>query len=615
MAINEDFLKGKEYFTKGDYVNARAYLESAISQPNCNASAYLLLGKLDILDQNYENAISNLKKYLDKRPEPNVKLLLAQCYQKVGEKENAFDIYQELTDTQQNLWEPFFELGKIYLEHEDFEKAKQYLTKAYSLDKNEEIALHLDLLNKKIRLVLHTQKIAKNYEQVVQLYNLLDEKTLTDKENVAAAYFYLEKKDIAKQLLEDILENGKGDENEAYALLYKLYDSPEKKKELINKVLKKNPNNVWAKFNTMLFKIDKNNQSEEEIKPEVPKPSDFEINKKTDLEQVDLDFVASGPTDEQNQNSFEFELEDSSPIVEDKEEDQNQIQEFELETDNENLETETDMQEPEKLEEFKLQNQEELNQTISDFDEPSDLSKELQNISLPLQSNVEINNSMYADLETATLNNFQSFELKKEERSIKSVENEELGIYNLDKENTDLNTKLNSDAEVDILIGQSDEEIENTDNIDLLYRKASNAISQRRYKFAIDILKKILELDPKNINALLKIGWCMQIKGKLVMAEHYYKKALLIDQNNPYIYSSLALFYIQKKDLMKAELNFKRSIKVKENFFAYRELGKLYEEQELFEKAKECYHKAFELNYEDEESYERLERLESDLNE
>ncbi len=91
------------------------------------------------------------------------------------------------------------------------------------------------------------------------------------------------------------------------------------------------------------------------------------------------------------------------------------------------------------------------------------------------------------------------------------------------------------------------------DNTALLYELGSNYHFLKNDKKSIEIMEKILKIDPLNANALNFVGYSFALKGKdLKKAKEFIKKALSIDRNSPYIMDSMGFVYFQYKQYKKA---------------------------------------------------------------
>jgi tetratricopeptide (TPR) repeat protein len=75
----------------------------------------------------------------------------------------------------------------------------------------------------------------------------------------------------------------------------------------------------------------------------------------------------------------------------------------------------------------------------------------------------------------------------------------------------------------------------------------------KMYDDAVVELKKILSLDPRNLNAFLNMAFIYVKQEKLTEAARVYEEVLSFDQTRAEIFSELGNIYIQAKDYSKAE--------------------------------------------------------------
>ena len=76
-------------------------------------------------------------------------------------------------------------------------------------------------------------------------------------------------------------------------------------------------------------------------------------------------------------------------------------------------------------------------------------------------------------------------------------------------------------------------EVTNSDNLDILIKKANNAYLNKNYELAIQLYKQIISLkDELNIEYYLKISKCYNKLGKNAQAKKYLKVINLIINND-----------------------------------------------------------------------------------
>jgi len=118
------------------------------------------------------------------------------------------------------------------------------------------------------------------------------------------------------------------------------------------------------------------------------------------------------------------------------------------------------------------------------------------------------------------------------------------------------------------------------------------------------LLKKALELNPKNDEVYVELGWVYLNQGELRQAEEYFKKSLELNPRNDWAYVRLGCLYRNQGELRQAEEYFKKSVELNPgNDWAYVELGCLYRNQGEPRQAEEYFKKSVELNPRDERAY------------
>src|SRR5215470_15592296 len=85
------------------------------------------------------------------------------------------------------------------------------------------------------------------------------------------------------------------------------------------------------------------------------------------------------------------------------------------------------------------------------------------------------------------------------------------------------------------------------------YRQASAMVDAKDYRGAMAILEKILAKDPRNADALNLMGYSSRKIGNGDDAEEYYGKALAINPNHLGANEYLGEYYLEEKNLKKAE--------------------------------------------------------------
>ena len=103
-------------------------------------------------------------------------------------------------------------------------------------------------------------------------------------------------------------------------------------------------------------------------------------------------------------------------------------------------------------------------------------------------------------------------------------------------------------------------------NTSLLYQLGSDYHFLHNNKKSIQVIDKILIIDPTNAYALNFKGYYLAVHGKeLIEAEKLVKKALHIEPNSPYISDSMGFVYLRLKKYNKALFYFKHALKKLKN--------------------------------------------------
>jgi superkiller protein 3 len=131
---------------------------------------------------------------------------------------------------------------------------------------------------------------------------------------------------------------------------------------------------------------------------------------------------------------------------------------------------------------------------------------------------------------------------------------------------------------------------------------------QGQFQQAGECLKKALELNPGNAEAYLQLGLVYHGKQRqFQQAEECFKKTLELNPGNAEAYIGLGNLYRDQGQFQQEEDTYKKALELNpENHWAYIGLGNLYRDQGQFQQAEECFNKALELNPGNDRAYVEL---------
>jgi len=111
------------------------------------------------------------------------------------------------------------------------------------------------------------------------------------------------------------------------------------------------------------------------------------------------------------------------------------------------------------------------------------------------------------------------------------------------------------------------------------------------------VLRKAIELSPKNDGICVALGMNCQIEGRLSEAEDFYKKAIELNPENDMAYFGLGFVYHMEGRFLEAESLVKKAIELNpKNAWAYVILGEVYNRTDRPAKVEELFRKAVELS-------------------
>ena len=124
---------------------------------------------------------------------------------------------------------------------------------------------------------------------------------------------------------------------------------------------------------------------------------------------------------------------------------------------------------------------------------------------------------------------------------------------------------------------------------------------------SIDSYRKAIELNPKNFDALVNLGNCLQKQGQFDEALIVYINAKKIRPESSRIFYSIGNIYLKKKELIKAIDSYKHSITLNASFLsAYLNLGNAYKENNQYLLSIKSYKRILEINPNYQNAYKNL---------
>lgn len=130
-----------------------------------------------------------------------------------------------------------------------------------------------------------------------------------------------------------------------------------------------------------------------------------------------------------------------------------------------------------------------------------------------------------------------------------------------------------------------------------LIRLGSENYRIKNYELAQSYFEKVIELDNRNVDALLFLGIINFEMRRFKESLDYFGKALLFNRGNPVIFLNMGTVYKEIGDYENAFLCYRKAISLNPNFAeAYNHIGTLFQENGQFDIAEEYYKKALSLN-------------------
>jgi len=152
----------------------------------------------------------------------------------------------------------------------------------------------------------------------------------------------------------------------------------------------------------------------------------------------------------------------------------------------------------------------------------------------------------------------------------------------------------------------------NSKDVDLLFRKGVVLDKLERKKEAVEVMRKVLAIEPRNSNALNFVGYSYAEMGvNLVEAKHMIRTALEIEPEDGYIMDSMAWVHYKMGQYKKALEYILEALKrVPQDPVILEHLGDIYLSLGKKNKAAEAYQKSLESQHsEPEKIRQKLEKL------
>lgn len=247
------------YSQQGEYSKAEELYQEIISTNTKESEiamyqlAKMLYRKGD-LEKSKNVSLDFIKKYPNSENIINIKILLAEIYEKQSDLDSAISIYSDITDNDDIK----IRLAQLYMKKKDYQKAKEYLTQLYrKYPENRFISLQLG----KVYYYL------SEFEEAIQY---LQEATKSENPSESAeGYYYLglifKGRDINKSLnnfLNSVYINPQLDQINAYSRIEAadILIQAQKRKEascLLKEVLKYNDDQIKQKVEEMMKDLPK----------------------------------------------------------------------------------------------------------------------------------------------------------------------------------------------------------------------------------------------------------------------------------------------------------------------------------------------------------------------
>ena len=128
---------GWSYYKLEDYEKAIENFEKAVETDPNSDNAYDGLGRSYHLLENYEKAIENFNHIQNVNGDYKILNLLGRIYLEIEDNEKAKEMYDKSLLINETFWEPYIGFGRYYSRISQFEQSKSNYEKAFDLNPNQ----------------------------------------------------------------------------------------------------------------------------------------------------------------------------------------------------------------------------------------------------------------------------------------------------------------------------------------------------------------------------------------------------------------------------------------------------------------------------------------------
>lgn len=129
-----------------------------------------------------------------------------------------------------------------------------------------------------------------------------------------------------------------------------------------------------------------------------------------------------------------------------------------------------------------------------------------------------------------------------------------------------------------------------------LNRLAAEASQSGDYARMIALLKRLLELDPKDRTAWGRLGWAHAALRQFEPAVEAYRKQIDLNPYDQFVYNNLGFVYLRQRQYVDAEASFKKQLEINPlDSFAHSSLGQVYIDTHRYAEAAAALDKAVSL--------------------